>query len=277
MAALLAMLAAISWGSGDFLGGRASRSLHVVSVTATAQIVSLPLLAVATPLVGASVDLADLVIPGLGGALGASGLVLLYNGLANGRTAVIAPVTGLVAAAGPTLWGAARGESVSAPATAGLAIGLAAIVAISTESGATATRWSTRRSVLVALLSGLGFAAFIVALDTAPDDAGIAPVLAARLVSVPLLIVLATSLAPSVIVGSHLFVVSAAGVLDAGANALLVLALAEGQLIVVSVLSSLYPAMTVLLARIVDDERLERIQLIGLGLAVVAVVLITAN
>lgn len=277
MAVLLALLAAISWGSGDYLGGKASARLHPVTVTATAQLVGLVGLLVATPLIGTDFSWRDAVWPGLGGAAGAVGLLLLYGALAQGRVSVVAPVTGLVSAGGPTIWGAVAGERVGAWVAVGLALGVVAIVAMSLETPNADATWSVGRSVTVAVLAGIGFALFIVALDTAADDAGVAPVLAARLVSVPLLLLLASRLQVPRVARSHRGVVAAAGVLDTAANAMLVLALARGQLIVVTVLSSLYPAQTVLLARWFDGERLRRVQQIGLALAAIAVVCITAG
>ena len=277
MAVLLALLAALSWGSGDYLGGKASGRMHPVTVTASAQIVGLVGLLVATPLIGTEFSWRDAVWPGLGGAAGALGLLLLYGALAQGRVSVVAPITGLVSAGGPTLWGAAAGERVGAWVVLGLTVGVVAIVAMSMEAPNSDASWSIGRSIVVAVLSGVGFALFIVALDTAHDDAGVAPVLAARVVSVPLLLLLAGRLQVPRIASSQRLTVAAAGVLDTAANAMLVLALARGQLIVVTVLSSLYPAQTVLLARWFDGERLRRVQQIGLALAAIAVVCITAG
>ncbi len=278
MGALLALLAATAWGSGDYLGATATRRQSSITVTASAQIIGLTLLAVGSLIVAGDATADDVIWPGIGGAAGAAGLVLLYHGLAHGKISVIAPIAGVVGAGVPVVWGIAAGEDLGPLRASGLIAGLAAIAMISksVDTADTPSRFSASGSVLLAAAAGTLFGAFIVLLDAAGDDAGLYPVLAARAVAVPLLVMLALGLRHHVVARVDRRFVLGAGILDVAANVFLLIAL-EYSLVVAGVLSSLYPAVTVGLARILGGDRITTVQGLGLMLGAVSVVMVTTG
>jgi drug/metabolite transporter (DMT)-like permease len=223
------------------------------------------------------------------GAAGGAGVALLYRALAAARMSVVAPITAVEAAAVPVLWGLLIGEQPGALALGGVVVALVAVVLVSAAPEAAPApgvpdqapppRPLLRRPGTVdALGAGLAFGLFFLLLDRAGAGAGLWPLVAARVVSVGLLGGLAVarrrSLRPP---PGSLPVIVGAGALDMLANLAYLLATGEGLVSLVAVLTSLYPASTVLLARVVLGERLVRLQVTGLGLAALGVVLITVG
>lgn len=276
----------VTYGSGDFFGGLASKRARTMTVVIGSFGISALLLVVVTagwwlvtpPPTPSATDLWLGVGTGLVGPLA---LGLLYRGLAIGRMSVVAPTTALVAAAVPLGWGLATGERPSTLALAGVAVALVAVVAISGapahEDHPPGELAPLRAVVPMALCSGLGFGVVYVLLGSTGDDAGLWPLLVARPLSVAVTVAAAVVLWTTARAGSLREVtvaprvawpaILAAGVLDIGANAIYLAATRAGLLSIVAVLSSLYPATTVVLARVVLGERLHRIQLAGLALA----------
>ena len=271
------MAASVVYGAADFLGGLASRRSTTLAVAGVSQIVGLMLLMIAAPLLsGAHAAPAALAWGAAAGVGGGLGIALLYRALASGRMSVVAPVTAVCAITVPVLAGMMLGERLPFIVLAGVVLAMGAIVLISQEGPARLTS-GTRidRSLLPALFAGVAIGAFYVCLERAGADAGLWPLLAARSVSV-------TGFAGAVLLTKRSFrlaagterIVVATGVLDVLANALYVMAVREGMLSVVATLSSLYPAATVVLAYLVLGERLRWVQGVGLGVALVAVVMI---
>ena len=284
MGILFALLAATSYGAGDFFGGLASRHSPVIRVTLLAQAVGALLLVVLVPVVGGSVEAGDLGLGAAAGLAGALALLVFYKAMGSGAMSVVAPVSALSAASLPVIVGLATGEHPAPLALVGVVIALAAIGLVSqhgpaapddTELDVQAPGVSGRTTVLLGLLSGALFGCLFLLLDQVSDDSGLWPLIGARVASVPLLLVLAlatrTSLRPAA--GSG-WMIAACGVFDMGANAFLVLAFGSGLLVLVSVIGSLYPASTLVLARVVLRERVTRVQAVGLAIAALAVVLI---
>jgi len=285
MSVVLALGAAMVFGSADFLGGLASRRAAVLSVAFGAQAAGLIALLVALPFLGpATVTPVDLAWGALGGVFGASGLVLLYRSLARGPMSVVAPVTALAASTVPILAGLLMGERPGLSAVAGIGVALGAVVLITREgpepepvAGVAPRRRATLAVAGTALAAGALFGFFFVCLHGSGDDAGLYPLLGARLASVPLLGALALSRGDSLRAGlaaRGTAVIAAAGVLDMAANVLYLVALRHGLLAVVSAVTGLYPAATVLLAQTVLDERMRRTQLAGLAVAGLAAALV---
>jgi drug/metabolite transporter (DMT)-like permease len=275
MAAILALSAAVAYGVGDFLGGVAARRVPPTAVVLWSHIVGLGMLVTLAPLVGGEVTPRALAVGAGAGVLGGAGVALFYRGLAVGAMSVVAPVAALLSAAVPVVVGLATGERPSTAALAGIALALGAVVLISREGDhapAGPLRW---QALALAIAAGLAFGLFFVAIDRAGGDAGIWPLVGARTASVTLFALLgmarvtATDL-PRGVAGAAV----GCGLLDAGANVFYVLALDRGLLSVVSVLTALYPAGTVLLARYVLGEHLSAVQRAGLGVAGAAAVLI---
>ncbi len=279
MAAILALSAAVVYGTADFLGGVAARRTSPMAVTLSAHVVGLLLLAVAIPLLPAAhPQVSDLVFGGLAGALGAGGLILFYRALARGTMSVVAPVAALFGAALPVLVGLGIGEQLSIPALVGIGIAIAAVGLVSREGDTGGERISHGpggHPLVLAIIAGLAFGGFFVLLSRTHPSAGLWPLLSARVVSIALLasvtVLSGRSLRPAP--GSRRLVV-AAGAGDMVANILYLLAVRRGLVSLVAVIVALYPATTVLLAQVVLGERLRRIQIGGLVLAAGAATLL---
>jgi drug/metabolite transporter (DMT)-like permease len=277
VAVILALTSAAVYGAADFLGGLASRKTSVFGVVALSQVVGLAALLALLPWLGGPVDGTDLAWGVAAGVAGASGLVLFFRTLARGVMSVIAPVTAVTAAAVPVLAGLLIGNRISPWAGAGILLALLAVVLVSAEGGLASLRAARPASLTAPLIAGTAFGFFFVLLDRTSADAGLTPLVAARLASVVLVVVVALAGKQSLRVGrAALPLVLVSGVGDMTANALFLLATQqEGQLAITGVLASLYPVSTVVLAQAVLRERLVRAQVAGLGAAVTAVVLIT--
>jgi uncharacterized membrane protein len=276
MAALLALCSAGVYGIGDFFGGLASRRASANAVVLASHAVGLALVVLTLPFVDGVLRGGDLVLGAGAGLAGAAGVGFLYRGLSVGPMGLVAPVTALLAAAVPVGVGLATGDDPSAPALVGMALALVAIVLVSAEGGGT-WRPSDPTVVVFALMAGLGFGTFFVVISHAGDDAGTWPLLAARGASVTVLGSLA--LAGRIehrVPRAALPHTAVAGALDVTANLLYLLAVREGLLSVVGLLSSLYPVSTVVLARIVLGERFVAVQRAGMVVAITATVLMTA-
>jgi drug/metabolite transporter (DMT)-like permease len=283
MAAVLALLSAVVYGAGDFLGGLAARRLPPPAVVLRSNVIGLLGLVAIAPFFAADhIAGRDLAYGAVGGVVGGIGVLLLYRGLAVGTMSVVAPITAVLAALVPVVVGLVEGERPSGLALAGIPIALAAIALLSRETTADdEARRTTPAVVLSAFGAGLGFGLFFVCLDRAGDDAGLWPLVAGRAASVAFFAVIALVVAGARVgstaarQGSTPALLVVCGLCDSGANALFLLATHEGLLTLVAVLGSLYPASTVALATTVTHERLARPQIVGVGLALLAVVAIT--
>lgn len=277
MAVVLALASAVVYGASDFLGGLASRRTSVFGVVALSQVVGLAALLALLPWLGGPVDGADLAWGAASGLAGAAGLVIFFRTLARGVMSVIAPVTAVTAAAVPVLVGLASGEEIGTWTAAGIALALVAVVLVSAEAGLSALRAARPSALAPALLAGSMFGLFFVLLDRTSADAGLTPLVTARLASVTLVVLIALAVRQSLrVTRPALPLVAVSGVGDMTANALFLLATqAGGQLAITGVLASLYPVSTVVLAQIVLRERLVGAQMAGLLSAAAAVVLIT--
>lgn len=214
--------------------------------------------------------LVDLAVGASAGLFGLAGLVFLYSGLARGRAAVVAPLAAVVGAVVPVMVGAGAGAAPGPLGWAGVAVALPAIYLLSTIEGV------PRRAAGLGhgLAAGLFFGGYFVSLAQANDAAGMWPLVASRALSVVLLGVVALLVSrawlarPQGRVGAA---VTGVGLLDLVGNIGYLLAAHLASLVVVAVVASLYPAVTVLMARLVYREHLSAAQVMGLLLAVVAV------
>lgn len=277
---LLGLAAAVAYGASDFLGGILSRRASFLQVAAVAQLVAAAATLVALPFTTLSPPSgAALGWGGTGGVGGALGVLALYRGLGAGRMAVVAPISGVIAAAVPALAGFALGERPSRLAVAGIALALPAVWLVSTVDKRTNPgEGATAAGVIDGLLAGLGFALLFLGLARGGQGIGLWPVTIAATAAAVVLCVVAVAAgaahppSPRVGVGA-----AGAGLLGATATVLFFLATHRGLLALAAVLTSLYPAVTVLLARLTLGERFGRLQTIGLGMAAAAVVLIVAG
>lgn len=271
----LAVFSSITYGAADFLGGLASRRSSMFAVVVFSQLAGLILVLLALPFLPASsptrIDFAWGAASGLAGGIG---VALLYRGLTVGMMSVIAPVTAVCSVVIPLLAGIALGERPSMLAFAGVALGIMAIVLVSqsehVEEGKTATS-----GLGIAIASGVAIGIFLVMLERTGPSAGLWPLVAARIVSVSLFAVLGVAAGHAIVPRREsMRIVIACGALDMIANILYLLAVRQGLLSTVATLTSLYPASTIVLARIVLGERLRWLQQCGVVCAVLAIVLI---
>lgn len=324
LAATLAFLGALVYGSADFLGGLAARRLRPLLVTSVAAASGLLVLLLASPLLGGVWRIEDVLWGAASGLTGAIAIGLLYACLALGPMSVLSPVTAVVSAVAPMLWGLlVDGERLGPAGYAGLALAVVAIVLVAFLPGERITRPSLR-GLLMAIGSGIAIGAFLILIDRTGDDSGVVPLIVNRGVAalitgaITLALVAAAvrrgervraalsatgmrvaptpsgradlehagdlSAAPAATptqVGTGAphgtgwarawALAALCGCVDAAANLLLVLALRSGgDLAVVSALTALYPAGTVLLAAVVLREHIARIQWAGLALALAA-------
>ncbi|SFY43393.1 DMT family transporter [Streptomyces atratus] len=271
LALLLALGSSLAYGCADFLGGLGARKAHVLRTVMIAAPASLAVELLLWPLLGASFSAGALGWGAASGVASAAAFAMLYRTLAIGPMNVLSPVTALVSAALPVGVGLMQGEHLGAAGLVGLPLALAAVVLVSAGHGAGVARPS-RTALLLAFGAGAAIALQLVFLHQAPSDSGVAPLIVGRAVSSAITLAAAGLLRRRLGSERPAYAMSAtAGVLDSLANLMFLLAVRSGDLTVVAVITALYPAGTVLLARGVLAERIHRGQLVGLGTAAVAV------
>jgi drug/metabolite transporter (DMT)-like permease len=181
--AALALAGALVYGAADFLGGLAARRLRSIVVTAVAAATGLVLLALAYPVIGGSWLAADVAWGVLSGITGAMAIMLLYACLAIGPMTILSPLTAVVSAVGPILWGLViEGETLSWTGYAGLGIALVAVVLVAFVPGEKVVRPSVR-GLLYAVGAGLAIGAFLIVIDQTSDESGLVPLIVNRSVS----------------------------------------------------------------------------------------------
>lgn len=275
MAVLLALSSGIMWGGSDFLGGLLSRSRRAVAVVAGSQACGLVAIGLVALVTGAwHGSLAWLGWSVLAGLLGAAGLVAFYTALGCGTMGVVSPIAALGAVV-PVLVGLAQGESPSTLDVVGLVLALLGVVA---ASGPELSGGAGARPVVLASVAGVCFGLALAFIGRGAETDAVMTMTGMRVTSVGLFLVAAlarrTTGGLTVRDTGTLAVV---GVADVGANLLFALATQRGLLSITAVLGSLYPVVTVLLARIVLHERLRLVQQAGVVAALTGVVLVSAS
>ena len=271
MAVLLALASSLLWGWSDFLGGTLSRRVPAATVVALSQAVALLSL---VPLVLLLGDRPDSLLPGLAAGLaGAVGLGAFYAALASGTMGVVAPLAATGATL-PVVFGLVRGEDPALLQAAGIVLALLGVVL---ASGPELSGGATLRPLLLAAVAACGFGTVMILVaegSQGPSGAVLTTMLALRLTEVGAVapIALRRGLGEWRPVWPLLVVV---GLVDVSANVCFAYASRSGLLSVVAVLGSLYPVVTVLLARQLHGERLARVQVLGVigtlgGVALIA-------
>jgi drug/metabolite transporter (DMT)-like permease len=299
MSVPFALPSAVTYGIADFAGGLAARRASVLVVTVVAQAAGLVSLLLAIGFFAGRPSPAAFGFGVLAGLVGVSGLLLYLKALAVGPMGVVAPLSAVVSAGLPLAVGLLGGERLGPVAV--LAVGVA-LVAILLATTGTRNDRAASTGVLLGLAAGVGFGTFFVAVDAAPADSGLWPLLAGRIASVVLLTGLVLrhhlplptrvrTVSPAAVPGESgvptrrdagpgtrgpvvLMIVS--GVFDTLANVLFLVATRMGDLGISAVVVSLYPVVVVLLARVVLGERLTRTQLLSACLALTASALLAA-
>jgi drug/metabolite transporter (DMT)-like permease len=256
VAALFALGGSLFWGVGDFLGGLATKRLHVVTVLALSQAAGLAGVAVWVALGDEAFPGVVELLPAVGAGLaGIVGLAALYRGLAIGAMGIVAPISAASPVV-PLAVDAGRGLTPGPTQWLGIVLVLAGIVTLSREPAhVVGARFAAGAGL--AVVAALGFGSFILAIDFAADDSVPWAVLVARATALALVLTAALLTTTSLRAPGRLVpMLLAIGVFDTGANVLVALATTHGAAGIVAVLSALYPVVTIVLARIVLGERL---------------------
>lgn len=275
--------AALIFGAADFLGGLASKRISPIQVTVISALAGLAVLFAASIAIPGRWSSEALLFGGLSGIAGAIAISLLYACLAIGPMSILSPLTALVSAFIPLLAGAIRGERLTIVGYIAIGVALVAVVLVGFVKDEEAVRPSLK-ALLMAIGSGAAIGAFMILIDLTPADAGLVPLIANRAVNGALMLVVAVAVIAITRVRTEqtkprtrrvdwrkgLWIAVACGTIDATANALLLLGLRLGELSVMSVLTALYPAGTIILAAFILRERISLTQWIGLVLALVA-------
>lgn len=280
LAIAIALVASVSWGVADFIGGIKSRALPLLTVIGLSQAAGLVLIAVLVAARGKGPPDAHYALYAAISAVGGlTGLTAFYRGLSIGAMSVVAPVSSLSAAI-PVVFGLVTGERPSAVQGVGMVVALAGVALAAREEGPEGAEPGPRvaSGVGLALVAAFGFGSFFVGMDEAAKGDPLWAILINRITGVALLALLVAALRPRLALGrGDLAALGAVGVLDMGANALFAVATREGLVSLVSVVASLYPVVVIALAHLVLRERTSPLQLVGAGLALGGVATIVAG
>lgn len=273
---LLGLLSATAWGTADFGGGLLSRRAPVFGVVIVSMLVPCVLTAALSRLIAEPLPTpGDLFWATMAGLAAAVGILSLYQGLAVGRMSVVAPVTGVLAATIPVLVGIVIEGIPSAPILAGIVAAILAVVLVSRVVDEGATGGS---GLQFGLLAGLALGAFNVLADRLSPGAFLGQLAVFKAVEAALVgIMIVVTRRPVALPRRLLPAVAAVGVLDLVGNGAYILATQTGELAIAAVLSSLYPATTIILATLVLRERVTRSHAAGMALAGAAIVLIAGG
>lgn len=276
MEVILGGLSSLLYGVADFLGGEGAKRASAATIVVWSGVFSFPVLVVVALIVGGDARALDYWL-GLGAGLaGGVGLVLLFSGLALGRAAAVAPVAAAVGAVVPVAVAVVVGDRPSFLAWVGVAI---AIPAIAFSAWADDDRGSLRTGLAYGAGAGVSFGGFAAIIGLTADGSGLLPLVPARAALIFVVLGLATagvwkvdnfkSAPRGIILGN--------GVLDVTANVTLLLALRAGSFALGAVAASFYPAVTVLMARMINGEGLRKRQISGIALTLIALAMIALS
>lgn len=300
---ILGLSGALVFGSGDFLGGLASKRMGAFLATGVAGLIGLFLLIGYTFLIPGTLSPEAIFWGLISGVCGALAILLLYAALAIGPMSILSPLGALVSAIFPVMWALfITGESLAWFGYIALGIGAIAIVlvAFTPEKDAVKPR---ARGIIFAVISGVLIGLFLIVLDQAPPEAGLYPLVFNRLVNITIMFSAVAIMAmirwahkkgllgregkprADLVVGdagvldyrTGILLALGCGLLDATGNALLLLGIQLGNLSVISVLTAMYPAGTIILAAIVLREKITKLQLVGMVLALTAAGLLAVS
>jgi drug/metabolite transporter (DMT)-like permease len=274
LAAALALAAAASWGVGDFLGGLKSRTLRPVAVQIVAQPIGGTLLGIWVAVRGQGPPGSEVLWACVASVFGTIGLIAFYRGMAAGALSIVAPIAGAGAAI-PVIWGLARGDHPSVYQELGFAAALVGIVLASFERRPEAARLAA--GVGWAAIAMLAFGGYYIPMHAASQGDFLWAAFVFRLTSTTLIAGAWLALRPPSARRADLPVLASIGILDTGGNVFFSAAAAKGLVSVVSILASLYPVVTVLLARAVLHERVHRSQELGIALALAGIILVSGG
>lgn len=274
LSAVCGISSAVAWGAGDFSGGLASRKSNEFTVVLFSQLIGALLLTVMVLISGEPIPQPRSLIFGcIGGACGSLGLVALYRAFARGRMGIVAPVSAIITAILPIAFTFFYQGLPGRIQIAGFALALTAVWLISHVKGD--ARLSSEEMILP-IMAGLGFGLYFTLLGMAAEESITWPLLSARGASLAVVLtffmIRKTTGLPS---RAQFLLIALTGILDAGGNVLFAVAAHLGRLDIAATLSSLYPAVTVMLAWAILKERLVPQQWVGVAVATAALVCIT--
>ena len=278
MAVVFALLTAVVYGIADYSGGRGSRLASSFTVTLVGQCAGFIGTLLLALFIGDPIPSGhDLLISAAAGVAGSLGLLGFYRAMASGSMTIVAPITALVGTIIPVAWGLVDGERPGLVAYIGMIVAVIAVVLVTDALGVQDKR-TPANIVVLAVIAGACFATIFIAFDHVSADAGLWPLVALRSVSLPivLVVVLATGHERRTR-GEATRWALMSGVLDSAANGFYLIAARHGLLSVVAVIASLYPVSTLVLATSLDKEKLHPAQWVGVGLALSALVLVSAG
>ncbi len=300
LTAVFSLAGALVFGAADFLGGLAAKRVSSILATAVASLTGFVLLLAALPLLGGTWTDDDLLWSVLSGVAGAVAISLLYACLAIGPMSILSPLTALVSAVVPMVWGlVVGGERFATLGYWALGLALIAVVLVGFVPERGAVRPSLR-GILMAIGSGIAIGTFFITIDQTSEESGVLPLLVNRVVNAAIMFAVLGVLALVVVarrrrrdepraermprpasIGAAVAPVRsttatgvqlaiACGAVDVVANGLLLVGIRAGDLSVAAVLGAMYPAGTILLAALVLKERIAPVQWVGLVLALAA-------
>jgi len=273
LAAVFALFAGIAWGTSDFTGGMVTRRIGAISTMFISYLVALSILVIiALMRLEPLSSPVDLTWGALAGIFGMVGFGFLLRGFATGRMGIVAPVSGVLATALPVVFAMFNEGLPRQWQLAGFGLAIVSIWLLSRPEKLV----GRPAGLSMAVLAGLGFGSFFIALDQIGENAVFWPLAAGRLAAGASVLVFALFTrqltVPKV---PQLGLLILLGFLDVGGNLFFLLAVQTGRLDVAAVLASLYPAVTAILARLIAKEHMTRLQVFGLGMAILAIILIT--
>ncbi len=276
IAILLALGSSVAFGLTDFLGGMAARRAHIFMLGTITQPFGLVVLLVVAPMVGGTVTSEVWFWGAVSGVGGAFAYVFLFRALAMGPMSVASPISALVAVVLPVVAGVAFGERLPLLGWIGIAVGMLAVLMVS-QVHEDAPHPVSAQLLLLSFGAGIFISIFLIALERAPDDSGLWPLVVVRIITSILLIAAAVGTRVISRPSRDVAVLAIAStLLDVAATAMFMLATREGLLTVVAVITALYPAATVIMARLVLKEHLQALQRWGLALAAVSVAVLAS-
>ncbi len=278
MEIVVALAAASVYGVADYCGGRASRTVSPITVTAIGQAAAFVVLVLLA--LGSGVPIAplnDWVWGAMAGVAGATGLLAFYRAMGSGFMTVVAPISAVMMASVPVVVGLAQGERPSVIGLIAIPLGIFSVAMISDFFGPNHRR-APRNVILMALVSGTTFGSLFVMLEHTSDGSGLWPVVAMRTASVPYMAIVVLTTRQSIRSSrKHVGIIIGSGVMDSIANVLYLIAVRNGLMTVVAVIIAMYPASTLALATGLDKEQVHPLQIGGIALAAVSLVMLTIS
>lgn len=273
LALVFGLTSALVWGAGDFLGGLSSRRSSVLGALLVNECSGLVVLFACAILFQEPMPAPTEIAWGVAaGVVGTIGLGALYGGLASARASIVAPVSAVIAALIPAVYSALTIGLPDFTKQIGFIVAIAAIILVSYSNQGV----GELRALGLALLAGVGFGLFFIFIHQSGTDSTFYPLIFARGFSVPIILLLLLWRRAPLPSRRVLPLAIASGIFDAGGNIFFLLSTQLGRLDVATILSSLYPASTVILSRIVLGERTTRLQQLGVVAALIAIALIAA-